>query len=129
MLDWKQWTPPGWRDIVADLVRDLDVIARREGLDRAVVTDVKEKWGRLYVSLLVCTDAMEERIEQAEREALDVCIRCGGKVREIRRHGGWMTNLCGTCIAVADLRASISDHRLSKDLQRNPNHTGSSGAE
>ena len=95
---WAQHAPPGWRQIVSDLVDDLDAIALRDGMRQHQILGIKEKWGCLDVTLTVYTEALLSRLEVAEEASRATCIRCGGPGAPIKRHRGWMQNTCQHCL-------------------------------
>lgn len=98
-VDWAQSARPGWRQIIIDLVADLDVIAAEEGRDLPEIRSIGEKWGLLNVSLAAYSDAMIARIEAAEDDSRQTWQRCGGLAGRMRRHQGWLQNTCETCLS------------------------------
>lgn len=82
----------GWFRIVDDLCAALMIIAKREGVEPLVATQVKEKFGGLRFYVQRATDAMHEAINNAENESYRTCEECGkpGVIRE----GGWVLVRC-----------------------------------
>jgi len=103
--DWPWSLPPGWRHLVTDLVRDLEAIAAQEGLDELEITDIKEKWGRLSVSLAICTDALDAKVELAEQQAERTCATCGGPAAPVDRWNARLLAKFATCLTVCDILA------------------------
>lgn len=91
-------TPPGWRRIVDELVKDLN----KSDADIEIV-QVKEKFGglRFYIDLRnqLSEEAWRriyERIDQAESESYSVCDR-DGSPGKFRKDLSWVRTLCDEC--------------------------------
>ena len=78
---------PGWHDILTRLINDLFEL----GWDGQVL-QVKEKFGGLRFYVGSASNAVYERIRNAENESLEACEQCGkpGQIRD----GGWLKTLC-----------------------------------
>lgn len=105
--EWGKSAPKGWQKLVFQMVRDLEEIAKREGLENFFVTDVKEKYGDLSVSLSYYSDAIDKRVDEAEALAAKTCIRCGGRAGAPKARTGWISNACNACETVEEMRQSI----------------------
>ncbi len=80
----------GWLDILDRLATDLIAM----GWDRDL-HQVKEKFGGLRFYIGDATEAMHERVAQAEAEAARTCEYCGKPGQA--RPGGWIKTLCDQC--------------------------------
>lgn len=82
---------PGWSKLIAELVRDLEQL----GWD-GEVHQVKEKFGGLRFYIDYGSDAVNKRIETAEKLSFETCEQCGepGKRRML---GTWIKTLCVSC--------------------------------
>jgi hypothetical protein len=78
----------GWFNLIWKLCEDLDSLVP----DNFEVVQVKEKFGGLRFYIDNGSDAIYDRIGQAEDESFKTCEVCGnpGKVRG----GGWISTLC-----------------------------------
>lgn len=83
----------GWGNIISRLVMDLYAL----GWDGRV-GQVKEKWGGLRFYVDEETDAMIDRITEAEEESFETCEQCGTK-EDVTTVGRpvWRKTLCYTC--------------------------------
>jgi hypothetical protein len=81
--------PAGWRALVWQLSEQLMPLG-------VVVDQVKEKFGRLRVSLTTGTVVAYQLIERAETASRTTCQVCGGPGEE-RKIGIWMWTLCTAC--------------------------------
>lgn len=84
---------PGWYDLVAKLVRDLDEL----GWDRDLI-QIKQKFGSLRYYVGQTTPQMQDLITWAEEASAKICELCG-KSSTPKRYdrGGWMMSLCDSC--------------------------------
>lgn len=82
----------GWRDIVLRLIDDLLDM----GWDGYLAT-IKEKYGGLRFYIGGGTDAIFARIDEAEEESLETCIKCG-KPGETISQRGWLYTYCKECL-------------------------------
>jgi hypothetical protein len=89
----------GWNDIIARLVVDLKEL----GWDGGVL-QVKEKFGGLRFYVNRETEAMHQRILEAENESFKTCEQCGAPGE--RRDGSWIKTLCEACMKVRDERTT-----------------------
>jgi hypothetical protein len=80
-------TESGWSDILKRLVDDLFWL----GWDGRVL-QVKEKFGGLRFYINTGSDAIHDRISQAENESYKTCEQCGKP--GVPRGGGWIKTLC-----------------------------------
>lgn len=78
----------GWDELVYNLCKDLNDM----GFD-GDVHQIKEKLGGLRFYISGGSDAVHERISEAERESYKTCEICGkpGKVKDNR---GWLKCVC-----------------------------------
>lgn len=78
---------PGWEVLIASLIDDLFIL----GWDGTLM-QVKEKFGGLRFYIGPASDAIHERIRQAEKQSVHTCIECGapGKKRDL----SWILVLC-----------------------------------
>lgn len=83
---------PGWGDIIARLVADLEKL----GWD-GDVHQVKEKFGGLRFYVGAEAPGVGDRIVQAESESLRTCEECGSPGEA--RGGWWIKTLCDACEA------------------------------
>lgn len=79
----------GWSKIVEDLVYDLLEL----GWNGEVV-QIKEKFGGLRFYVNEASDAVHERIYEAEKVSYATCEDCGNP--GALRSGGWLRTLCAT---------------------------------
>jgi hypothetical protein len=77
----------GWEDLIHKLVLDLIAL----GWDKQVMQS-KEKFGGLRFYIGGATDAVHNRVAQAEEESFTICQQCGQPGRE--RNTGWILTLC-----------------------------------
>jgi len=82
----------GWYDIIYRLCEDIEKLNPPDDFE---VSQVKEKYGTLRFYTWGSTDAIEDRIDEAEKESAKTCEWCGefGKLRG----KGWVTTLCAGC--------------------------------
>ena len=78
----------GWNLIIKNLIQDLI----RLGWNKEVI-QVKEKFGGLRFYINEGTDAIHERIGQAELESMKTC-EITGKPGKLRTDIGWYRTLC-----------------------------------
>lgn len=78
----------GWNLIIKNLIQDLI----RLGWDKEVI-QVKEKLGGLRFYINEGTDAIHERIGQAELESMKTC-EITGRPGKLRTDIGWYRTLC-----------------------------------
>jgi hypothetical protein len=86
----------GWFDILWRLCVDLEPMVtelEKEAGQRFEVVQVKEKLGALRFYVSHHTDAIDERIVEAQKESSRTCEACGqpGRQREVR---GWVRAVC-----------------------------------
>jgi len=84
---------PGWVPILDRLAEDLVKLGWDRQLDQ-----VKEKFGTLRFYIPVETDAMSDRIQQAEDESAKTCEECG-KPGTLQGKG-WLVTNCDECYKV-----------------------------
>lgn len=84
----KSHVGPGWGDILTRLIDDLFEL----GWDGSVL-QVKEKFGGLRFYVGHASDAVYERIRNAENESLETCEQCGKPGSP--RGDGWIKTSCG----------------------------------
>jgi hypothetical protein len=89
----------GWHAIIAKLVDDLLAL----GWD-GTVAQVKEKFGGLRFYVGRGSNAIFDRINQAEAESFQVCETCGAP--GILRSTGWYKTRCDECQAAFELERS-----------------------
>lgn len=96
---------PGWHSLLERLLKDLESL----GWDGTVM-QVKEKFGGLRFYIGDASDAVRERIAQAEHESYATCEKCGelgGPTKD-----GWIRVLCEAChLLQQELRKSSSAPR------------------
>jgi len=78
----------GWRSIISQLIIDLFDL----GWDGALL-QIKEKWGELRFYIGTGSDAVYDRIDEAERLSRETCIVCGAKGQVVCEYG-WYQPLC-----------------------------------
>lgn len=78
----------GWNLIIKNLIQDLI----RLGWNKEVI-QVKEKFGGLRFYINESTDAIHERIGQAELESMKTC-EITGRPGKLRNDIGWYRTLC-----------------------------------
>lgn len=78
----------GWNLIIKNLIQDLIKL----GWNKEVI-QVKEKFGGLRFYINEGTDAIHERIGQAELESMKTC-EITGKPGKLRTDIGWYRTLC-----------------------------------
>lgn len=83
----------GWLPLVTELVDDLLAL----GWDRDL-HQIKEKFGGLRFYIGSGTEAIFNRIDEAERRSFFVCEACGSP-GEPRRNRPWVLTLCDGCNA------------------------------
>lgn len=83
----------GWYKLLDELCADIIKLAKEENVRFPVVRQIKEKFGTLRFYLDIETDAMYERICEAELESSKTCERCG-EPGELKSVDGWYTTLC-----------------------------------
>ncbi|WP_167631594.1 hypothetical protein [Mariprofundus ferrooxydans] len=81
-----------WFRIIEQLSADIMRLAVQSGTDVPEVRQVKEKFGGLRFYIDGGSQAIYDRIDEAEELSFHVCEVCG-KVGKIRR-GGWIRTLC-----------------------------------
>lgn len=86
------WAEAGWYDLLERLFVDLRK-AVNEGAAQPTVMQVKEKFGTLRFYMNGGTEAMRERIRQAEWESARTCEVCGQPGKTLDRRG-WYKTLC-----------------------------------
>jgi len=89
---------PGWYPLLHRLFSDINDIRRDDDLAGIRVSLVKQKLGELRVYVQGGNDRVNDRIRQAEAEALTTCEECGGPSPGIRSIGGYVTNACDPCL-------------------------------
>lgn len=91
----------GWEPLLRRLLAALE--AERNKLPHADAEQVrlfqvKEKWGGLRVYVNGATEAMQNLLDQAERESFGVCERCGATGEDVYPSDrGWVSTLCPSC--------------------------------
>lgn len=96
---WKTDTPPikdagyfsvgpGWYPLLKDLITDLIAL----GWDKQVC-QVKEKFGGLRFYINAASDAVHNRISEAENQSYEIC-EVTGQPGKLRTDIGWYTTLC-----------------------------------
>ena len=78
----------GWFPLIKELIEDLIAL----GWDRKTC-QVKEKFGGLRFYITSGSDAIYDRISQAEEASYTVC-EVTGQPGKVRTDIGWMTTLC-----------------------------------
>lgn len=78
----------GWFSLIKELIEDLIAL----GWDRKTC-QVKEKFGGLRFYITSGSDAIYDRISQAEEASYTVC-EVTGQPGELRNDIGWLTTLC-----------------------------------
>jgi hypothetical protein len=86
----------GWFEVVWRLCVDLEPMVtelEKEAGQRFEAMQVKEKLGALRFYVSHHTDAIDERIVEAQKESSRTCAACGqpGRQREVR---GWVRAVC-----------------------------------
>lgn len=94
----------GWFNILWRLCLDLEPLVAELGKEtgeRFSVVQVKEKLGTLRFYVSHHTDAIDERIAEAQEESSRICEICGmpGKRRDT---GGWVRAACDEHAQVTD---------------------------
>lgn len=101
VVPWKEWwlgCDEGWWPILARLSEDLTEIAPSWSLHQA-----KQKLGEMRLYAAPGTDdadvvrRFKRRIEEAEREAVKTCERCGASGVARRSDSGYLQVLCRDC--------------------------------
>lgn len=88
----------GWYPILDGLFAELETIRQEDILTGLKVIQVKEKFGGLRVYVDGGNERVHARIALAETEAAETCEGCGGPSPGVRSHGGWLGNLCDSCV-------------------------------
>jgi hypothetical protein len=83
----QQQVDVGWSGILERLINDLFELGWN-----GEVLQIKEKFGGLRFYTNGSTEAIHQRIVQAENESFKVCERCGKP--GVPRLGGWTKTLC-----------------------------------
>lgn len=88
----------GWHNLLDALCADIIKLAKEENVRFPVVRQIKEKFGTLRFYMDLETDAMYERICEAELESSKTCERCG-EPGELTAVDGWYSTLCAEHLA------------------------------
>jgi len=89
----------GWFDIIYNLIKKIDKIAKKEGLYNKEypirILQIKEKFGTLRVYMGGGTDEIFNLLDKAERKSSNTCEVCGkpGKLMGC----AWVKTLCNDC--------------------------------
>ena len=89
----------GWIPILERLAADLVALGWDRYLDQ-----VKEKFGGLRFYVGASTEAMQQRIAEAEAESLRTCEDCGAPGRRRTNDSGYVRTTCELCAARARRR-------------------------
>lgn len=89
---------PGWYPLLDRLFGDIDAIRREDALTGIKVAQVKQKLGELRVYVQGGNNRVNDRIRQAEAEAIVSCEGCGETSPGVRSIGGYITNACDPCL-------------------------------
>ncbi len=87
LADVQKMVGSGWSDLLRRLIEDLFELGWNGEL-----LQVKEKFGGLRFYIGGGSDAIHNRIREAENESYRVCEECGA-AGQLRR-GGWLKTLC-----------------------------------
>lgn len=90
----------GWFDLLWRLCEDIERLLQPDNTFEVV--QVKEKFGGLRFYCYGATDAIYERIGQAESESYVTCETCGKPGRE--RDTAWIQTLCDECYGRVERR-------------------------
>lgn len=88
----------GWFDLIAELSRRIDDIAKAAGLTDdgyPEAMQVKEKFGGLRFYVGTATDEVFTAIDEAEAKSLKTCETCGQPGRQVGV--GWIVTICEAC--------------------------------
>jgi len=85
----------GWEDIITRLYDDLVSL----GWDRTL-HQIKEKFGGLRFYIGEGNSEIYDRIDEAERESLRTCMKCGKPGKQ--NYCGWILTLCEECSTYKD---------------------------
>jgi hypothetical protein len=91
--------PPGWFDLVDQLLADIEATLPPSKVTSLVVTQIKEKWGGLRIYFTVdgdCHDMIEDLIEAASLKSEGICMRCSAPGTRCSGRLGVFT-LCPSC--------------------------------
>ena len=86
----------GWFNIIYELAKDVEALAKKTDLLELTVHQVKEKFGglRFYLNKRVGRD-IQMRIHKAELISLETCEECAHP--GYRRNLGYIKTLCDCC--------------------------------
>jgi hypothetical protein len=87
----------GWFAILWRLCSDLEPLVaelERETGERFEVVQVKQKLGTLRFYVSHHTDAIDDRIAEAQEESSRTCEVCGQPGRQHETGGGWIQTSC-----------------------------------
>jgi hypothetical protein len=80
-----------WAQEVQAAINKMPIYVQRE----ACIVGAKEKWGKLFVSLSVYSNELDEVLKKYEKLSEHVCVNCGKFKTE--GFGGWISYLCNDC--------------------------------
>ena len=105
-LPWVFECGEGWREILEDLCVELQALAEQAG--RPIrVQSVREKMGRLQVSVSSRRPEVLRTVRRAEEVASRTCEGCGNPSR-IRTLSDWTTTACNSCLRDLNLLEELS---------------------
>lgn len=90
----------GWYNLILNLSLKIERLTEQlieRGVESEylpVVVQVKEKYGGLRFYLNVSTEEMDELIEKAEEESLEICEECGKAGRLMAVYGRFHRTCC-----------------------------------
>lgn len=86
----------GWFDIVYNLTKQLDELAKDENI-KFEILQIKEKFGTLRYYPSLYSSEMEKLIEQAEELSANTCEVCGS-TKDVKLRGDyWVSTQCEIC--------------------------------
>ena len=86
----------GWYDLLYSLSQKISEYLKQNPLEDFYVQQVKNKYGILSFYYSGYSEEIETRINEATKEAINTCERCGSK-EDIKPHGKWIMYLCSNC--------------------------------
>jgi predicted nucleic acid-binding Zn ribbon protein len=91
-------TGSGWNKLIEKVLAEIEEYNEgKEGDDKIIVTQIKEKFGGLRIYVNFCTLGIGDIIDEVEDESYKVCEKCGSTVGVTTNQDGWMKTRCEDC--------------------------------
>lgn len=104
-----QWggfeTGNGWYDLLDKVSKKISDHLKENPIEGFHVQQVKEKFGGLRYYTSSYDDAIQELINDAEKEADETCERCGSKENVKTRGKGWIVTWCDKCFEAQEKKS------------------------